>query len=313
MKSTQLIITILCLLTAVTVDAQILKKLMKRAEHAAERTILNRADREVSKTTDRAIDSILIGKEDDSQTIGETEKNTPNNGRQIKYSGESVNPALLINTEVKRQFYTTDIIVEMYQEGAKSQTFYFDADELAARNEFYKEEKEPMYFDSEGYTYSFNVKNERYEKSGFLKSGAMSMMIPTQLVESYKLPPEPFYEALEDFNEKGLRLNSFNVVEFAFIYKSEDFETDNYSKSTVNCGESSCTKFDINAAGYSGSYVLFNANDQLAEIYVDINGEQGTGAGKLKYYYEPCEVRIPPSTEVKMPGESLFNLGLDQN
>ena len=43
-------------------QAQILKKLGKKAEKAAERTVLNRTDNEVSEKTDQVLDSVLLGK-----------------------------------------------------------------------------------------------------------------------------------------------------------------------------------------------------------------------------------------------------------
>jgi len=46
---------------SISADAQLLKKLGERAEKAAERTILNRTDKEVSKGTDKAIDGVLKG------------------------------------------------------------------------------------------------------------------------------------------------------------------------------------------------------------------------------------------------------------
>lgn len=49
------------LLLSVPAEAQFLKKLGKKAEQAAERTVLNRADKEVSKKTDEAIDGVLEG------------------------------------------------------------------------------------------------------------------------------------------------------------------------------------------------------------------------------------------------------------
>jgi len=54
-------LSVLMLLLCLPAEAQLLKKLGKRAEAAAERTILNRTDKEVSKGTDKAIDGILTG------------------------------------------------------------------------------------------------------------------------------------------------------------------------------------------------------------------------------------------------------------
>ncbi|PVW13539.1 DUF4412 domain-containing protein [Marixanthomonas spongiae] len=44
-----------------TTNAQFFKKLKKRAENAVERTVLNKTDREVSKTTDKTIDGVIKG------------------------------------------------------------------------------------------------------------------------------------------------------------------------------------------------------------------------------------------------------------
>ncbi len=74
-------VLICCLAVSFSTQAQFLKKLKKAAENAAERTILNRTDEEVSKGTDKTIDSITQGKKgkknkkDNSKKIGETEKN----------------------------------------------------------------------------------------------------------------------------------------------------------------------------------------------------------------------------------------------
>jgi len=49
-----------------TAESQILKKLRKKAEAAAERTILKRTDKEVSEQTDKSLDSILEGGKTDA-------------------------------------------------------------------------------------------------------------------------------------------------------------------------------------------------------------------------------------------------------
>ena len=85
MKIRQFISVMTCFFILSTSQAQFLKKLKKTAENAVERTILNRTDREVSKGTDKTIDSITQGKKGNesekykgttSKNIGETEKNS---------------------------------------------------------------------------------------------------------------------------------------------------------------------------------------------------------------------------------------------
>ena len=95
---TKLIITVsLVLCFALPIQAQFLKKLRKVAENAVEQTVLNRTDEEVSKGTDKTIDSITKGKkanktnknkrkEDESNNIGETEKNLSNKDKQAQES-----------------------------------------------------------------------------------------------------------------------------------------------------------------------------------------------------------------------------------
>lgn len=50
-----------------TVQAQFLKKLKQRATNAIERTVTNRAEREVEKSTDRALDSIIEAPKGDNE------------------------------------------------------------------------------------------------------------------------------------------------------------------------------------------------------------------------------------------------------
>lgn len=61
-----IIATLLVLCFILPAQAQFLKKLVKKGEQAAERTILNRTDKEVSKGTDKAIDGAM-GKGDKKQ------------------------------------------------------------------------------------------------------------------------------------------------------------------------------------------------------------------------------------------------------
>ncbi|MDC6384646.1 DUF4412 domain-containing protein [Flagellimonas taeanensis] len=88
MKTKTVITTLLVLCFAVSSQAQFLKKLKKAAENAAERTILNRTDEEVSKGTDNTIDSITKGKKGkknenaNTKEIGETEKNLDSTKQQ---------------------------------------------------------------------------------------------------------------------------------------------------------------------------------------------------------------------------------------
>lgn len=56
-------------------QAQILKKMKDKAEKAVERTILNRTDRETSKTTDKGIDEVLKGDKNKKKDKKDKKKN----------------------------------------------------------------------------------------------------------------------------------------------------------------------------------------------------------------------------------------------
>lgn len=85
MKNKLSLIGLITLLLSVPADAQILKKLGQRAEQAAERTILNRTDKEVSKGTDKAIDGMLEGgkKKDAGKAKGKEQDKEKQNGQAM--------------------------------------------------------------------------------------------------------------------------------------------------------------------------------------------------------------------------------------
>ena len=62
MKTKHTLVLLAILFIGTQANAQFFKKIKKKAENAIERTILNKTDREVSKTTDKTIDSVIIGK-----------------------------------------------------------------------------------------------------------------------------------------------------------------------------------------------------------------------------------------------------------
>lgn len=75
----------LLMLIPASAEAQILKKLKERAKNAAERTILNRTESEISKGTDKAIDGILKGgknkdAEEDTEEENEEDSTTRKGG-----------------------------------------------------------------------------------------------------------------------------------------------------------------------------------------------------------------------------------------
>lgn len=306
MKIKYLLVLVMCLSFVDTTQAQFLKKLKKKAEQAAERTILNRTDEEVSKSTDKGID-MVTGNENPNNDDATEPKAT-------KYE----NPSKSINTDAKRAFYTTDVIVETYDDEKQSYTTsYFDSDELAMKMTWTDQntgKPEQAFNDSEGYFISYNEHEGRYEKSNLLSLGAMSMMAPTMIISAYKLPMDRFMEVTEEFRDKGLKINAFMLVEFAFIYSPDDFENGDYEESITSCrGSTNCTKFNVIAEGYEGSYILFDGENRLAEININMkdNPNFGSGEGYVKFTYKDCEVNLPAAFEKKMLGQSIIEMGLD--
>jgi hypothetical protein len=74
MKTKHLLVTLSIIFLGTSVQAQFLDKLTKRAQKSVERTILNKTDREVSKTTEETIDGVIKGDneknaEDDNEIV----------------------------------------------------------------------------------------------------------------------------------------------------------------------------------------------------------------------------------------------------
>ena len=67
MRTKFILATLLCIAISSTAEAQFLKKLKKKAEQAAERTILNKTDEVVSEKTEKTIDGATTGSEKKSE------------------------------------------------------------------------------------------------------------------------------------------------------------------------------------------------------------------------------------------------------
>ena len=297
-----IIFIILLLFVSSTAEGQILKKIKKAAEETAENTIFR--------------------KKDDVNANNTANNNGESNGENNTVIYEIDNSAKSINTEAKRTIYHTDVVVKTFDKEKQAYTnSYFDADEIAMKanwNDPKTGDAQVMFIDSEGYYITFNDKTQSFEKSNLLSSGAMSMMAPSMMAEAYKLPTGIIWDASEDMKKKGLNFNTFTYVDFVFILKPEHFRNEmygeNYTEIKTACrGEMDCIKFNIKSAGYSNSYILFDSQNRLAEINIVMDDHEtfGSGAGKLEFFYEPCEVLLPKAKEVKSPMQDLFKLGLD--
>jgi len=95
MKLKFILMAILALSVSTTAEAQFLKKLKKKAEQAAERTILNKTDEVVTETTEKTIDGATTGGEN-----GNENQNTDNaidstaHASQSNHTSPGMNPML---------------------------------------------------------------------------------------------------------------------------------------------------------------------------------------------------------------------------
>ncbi|MEY8847651.1 hypothetical protein AB9K26_02490 [Psychroserpens sp. XS_ASV72] len=227
----------------------------------------------------------------------------------------SNNSALEKNTEEKKAFYTSDVVIQLVENGKTNQTQYFDSDAVAVKLEDTKQPK-PGFVDSEGFMYVY--KDGEYTKSSLIAVQSQGLMAPTMMIEAYKLPPEPFMAKYQKQTDIGMTANPFNgIVEFAFIYKPDDFRYDDFNEIPQKIKGKTYTKFEfLNEPGYEGSYVLFDDQDRLVEIFTKMseNAEMMTGFGSngpkgessLKYDYKSVEVNLPYAREVKAAGQGLM-------
>ncbi len=305
MKTKFIPLVLIFFLVSLSADGQILKKLKKKVEQTSEKVLLKKTEQQTEKTVSGAIDGVanpgMNPSEDDRQASEISQKKDPN-----------ANKAKLINNDAKRAFYTTDVIVRTSDsKKGKGSEYYFDSEEIAARG-IAPESDNPIYIDSEGFQYGYNESERRWEKTGLMRSDAMSFMMPMVSIGMLKLPSGPTLQASEKLKEQGLNMNTFQIVEWAFIYKPEHFRNEDYQETTAECpGGGTCSKFTYNDPEYKGSWVLFDSKDRLAEIYAKVNNDQMQGDGSYKFEYSPVTVNVPSAVEVKMPFQDLFMQGLD--
>jgi hypothetical protein len=226
--------------------------------------------------------------------------------------GVDYNTAKNINTENKRAFYTHDMVIHTVNERNETADWFFDADELAMRGKSSNLEN-PIFIDSEAYQYAYNDHTERWEKTGVMRTDALSFAVPTTSISTLKLPPEPMLDATQDFKDKGMTLNTFMIVEWAFIYSPDDFRIDGYTEKQESCENAiSCPTFYYEDPEYKGSYVQFNSDGHLSKIIVQANNQYIQGTVSFEFdYATPVSVSIPSATEVKMPFQDILFEGLN--
>jgi hypothetical protein len=223
---------------------------------------------------------------------------------------------LVINSA--KDFFTTDVIMKLYYEtNAVISTQYFDADVIAMRTEFPDPTQKPLFQDRKGLMYAYNEKEKVYEKASIAPSSYMGFMMAGMIPKYYKLPAEPYLEAFGKLQEKDITL-SFLALELAFVYKPSDFEDDSYyTPSKTKCNTSNnCTKFSYNDPEYPGSYILFDDQGRLSELYTHTTnpelGEEDHPTGKFVYTYKDVTVKLPDAVEKSMMPEPFKMLKLER-
>ncbi|MTE26074.1 hypothetical protein [Winogradskyella ouciana] len=317
MKAKYIITLLSCLLVGSISEAQLLKKLKKKAEQAVERTLLKKTDEIVSNKTEKAIDGIVnppkVELKSDSTL---TAKTSYPDGMTFE------NPAIDNNTETKRSWYTEDVRVTSYDKEKQSDAVsYFDADAVAMQSYFTDPqtgEAQTAFVDSDGFFVSYNETEGQYTKTALLTMPGMDMMAPSMMASAYKLPEGAIFEGMEEMKKQGLAVYPFMHVDFPFVLKPEHFRNEmiasRYRESVQSCrGKMGCTKFSVTDEGYEGTYTLFDNQNRLVEINIIVEGDPfyGSGKGKIEYFYEDCNVQVPKAVEKKMLGQDLLKKGLD--
>lgn len=205
-----------------------------------------------------------------------------------------------------QDFYNEDVVMALFDsEGRLVQTAYFDAETIAMRTEVNDGSPKPLFHDDKGKVYAYNDIDGQYENMEILPSSSMGFMVAGLTTQMYKLPPEPYFEAMSALEEAGSGLN-FLVLEMAFIYKPSHFGGDDYAMEKVSCnGSSDCVRFNYKDPEYPGSYIQFDAQGRLNEFYINSTNEafKDNPAGKFVFKYESCSVKLPDSVERSMiPG-----------
>lgn len=283
MKTILILVAGLFPFSGASVNAQLLEKLKEKAK------AIKLPTREVSS--------------DSTETAN---KGTASNAGQEL----AINPA--------RDFFTTDVVMRLYHEtDAVIHTQHFDADVIAMRTEFPDTKQMPLFHDREGFVYAYNEGEGVYEKTAILPSSSMGFMMASIVPQFYKLPSEPYLEAYEGLQEKEIALN-FMILELAFIYNPSHFEGDSdYTPSKTRCNNSgNCTKFSYNDPEYPGSYILFDDQGRLSELYIHTTKpevkEEDHPTGKFAYTYTDVRVKLPDAVEKSMLPGPLKMLNLER-
>ncbi|WP_242205177.1 hypothetical protein [Aestuariivivens insulae] len=229
--------------------------------------------------------------------------------KEVSYDSTAVNRGFeeeeIPEIKSPRDFYNNDVVMALYNNDILVQTAFFDAETIAMRTEQVSNPK-PIYHDDQGKFYAYNKDKGQYETIKLLPASNMGFMTAGITTQAYKLPPEPYFNAYKTLEELGSGLN-FLILELAFIYKPSHFtNNDYYIQETVTCiNSSTCTRFNYNDPEYPDSYIQFDNQGRLNELYINSTNPKlkDEPKGKFVFSYRPCTVKIPDAVEQSMiPG-----------
>ncbi|MBQ4913928.1 DUF4412 domain-containing protein [Maribacter sp. MMG018] len=137
MKAKAIVLIIVMFCFALPMNAQFFEKLAKKAEKAAERTVLNRTDKEVSKKTDKAIDGVV--KEGGKKKKTTDKGNATTNGTLEKDSGLPTSMFGGANMDIVPDEYRFSYAVKMLMTTGKDKmdlTYYLEPGQTYFGSEF---------------------------------------------------------------------------------------------------------------------------------------------------------------------------------
>ncbi len=220
---------------------------------------------------------------------------------------------LVINSA--KDFFNKDVIMALYNDGDLVQTAFFDAETIAMRTEQVNNPN-PIFHDDKGKFYTYDNDEGQYKTMKLLPTSSMGFMVAGMTTQLYKLPQEPYFEAYKALEDIGSGLN-FLILEMVFIYMPSHFENnDAYNQQNVTCnGTNNCIRFYYNFPDYPGSYIQFDDQDRLSELYINSTNSQfkDEPTGTFIFTYKSCKVKLPDAIEQSMvPGPLGEMLNLEK-
>ncbi|MFL1013526.1 hypothetical protein [Flavisericum labens] len=254
---------------------------------------------------------LFIGKPMQGQLLEKLKERAKEKGIKtsdnVSYDSTAYDPNLKTDTyEIEelelnsaKDFYNQDVVMALFNDGKLVQTAYFDADVIAMRTEQIGQSY-PIFHDDKGKFYAYSEDEGQYKTMKLLPTSSMGFMTAGMTTQAYKLPHEPYFNALTALEDIGSGLN-FLVLEMAFVYKPEHFKNNpNYTLENITCLESkTCSRYNYNYQDYKGSYIQFDNQDRLVELYIVSSSAQlkDQPTGKFIFTYKSCKVKLPEAVE----------------